>query len=98
MPFMQIVEFHTTDLAPGTAIYEEWEAATEGKRTTRRRLLCQDRNDPTHYFNVVFFDSYESAMQNSNLPETQQFSQQMMALGEGQPTFHDLDILDDRDS
>jgi hypothetical protein len=95
---MQIVEFQTSDLGPGTAIYDEWERATEGMRTTRRRLLCQDRNDPTRYFNIVFFDSYESAMENSNLPETQQFSAQMMALGESQPTFYDLDIIDDRDA
>jgi hypothetical protein len=97
MAFVQIVEFHTSDLASGTAVYEEWERATEGKRTTRRRLLLQDRNDPTRYFNLVFFDSYESAMENSALAETQQFSAQMMASAEAPATFYDLNVLDDRE-
>lgn len=52
--------------------------------------------DAGHYFNVVFFDSYESAMENSSLPETQRFSAELMGFAEGPPTFHDLDIIDDR--
>ena len=35
-------------------------------------------------------------MENSALPQTQEFSGKMMALGEGQPKFYNLDILDDR--
>ena len=61
-----------------------------------RRILCRDRAASNHYFNVVFFDSYESAMQNSKLPETQRFSQEMMSIADGAPTFYDLDIIDDR--
>ena len=30
-----------------------------------------DRSQPGRYFAIVFFDSYESAMENSSLPETQ---------------------------
>jgi hypothetical protein len=97
MPFVQIIEFHTDDIDSGTAVYNEWEQATEGKRTTRRRILLKDRNDPTRFFNLVFFDSYESAMENSNLPETQDFSGRLMAHADGPPTFYDLDITDDRD-
>ena len=59
-------------------------------------MLCQDRDDPGRFVNVVFFDSYESAMQNSELPVTQEFSQRMMALADGPPTFRNLDVLDDR--
>ena len=40
--------------------------------------------------------TYESAMQNSKLPETQRFSQEMMSIADGAPTFYDLDIIDDR--
>jgi hypothetical protein len=35
-------------------------------------------------------------MENSNLPSTQEFSQKMMALGDGAPTFSNLDVLEDR--
>jgi hypothetical protein len=41
------------------------------------------------------FDSYEDAMENSNLPVTQEFSQKMMALGDGPPTFYNLDLAED---
>jgi hypothetical protein len=35
-------------------------------------------------------------MQNSSLPETQQFSQEMMKFADGRPTFYNLDVVDDR--
>jgi hypothetical protein len=44
----------------------------------------------------VFFDSYESAMENSNLPVTQEFAQRMMALSDGPPSFFNLDVVEDR--
>jgi len=78
------------------SVAARWEEATAGKRTAGRRILCRDRAASNRYFNVVFFDSYESAMQNSTLPETQRFSQEMMSLADGAPTFYDLDIIDDR--
>ncbi len=45
---------------------------------------------------MVFFDSYESAMENSNLPETQAGVEQFRDLMDGPPIFHDLDVIDDR--
>jgi len=39
-------------------------------RTVRRELLARDHSDPGRYFAIAFFDSYESAMENSDLPET----------------------------
>ena len=36
----------------------------------RRSIVTRDRNDPERHVLIVFFDSYESAMENSNLPET----------------------------
>jgi hypothetical protein len=96
MAFVQIIEFRTSNLEAMQEVAGRWEEATAGKRTAGRRILCRDRNDASRCFNVVFFDSYESAMQNSSLPETQRFSAEMMDLAEGAPTFYDLDIIDDR--
>ena len=62
----------------------------------RRELLARDHCDPSRCFAVVFFDSYESAMENSNLPETQASAEQYMKMSDGPPVFYDLDILDDR--
>jgi hypothetical protein len=96
MGFVQIIEFRSGNLDGVMGVGEQWEKATEGKRSAGRRMICRDRKDPNRYFNVVFFDSYESAMQNSDLPETQRFSQEMMKFADGPPTFYDLDVVDDR--
>jgi len=95
MGFVQIIEFRTSKIDEMKKISDEWEAAAGAARMTRRRVLCRDRDDPGRFFNVVFFDSYDEAMENSNLPETQEFSKKMMALADGAPTFSNLDILDD---
>src|SRR5713101_1726718 len=96
MAFVQIIEFRTSKINEMRKIGDEWKAAAGTDRQARRRVLCEDRDNPGRYFNVVFFDSYDSAMENSNLPVTQQFSQKMMALGDGQPVFYNLDVIDDR--
>jgi hypothetical protein len=94
--FMQIIEFRTSDIERVRRTDEEWLVATEGKRTVRRQLLARDRSDPGRYFAVVFFDSYESAMENNSLPETQVAAEQYMKLSDGPPVFYDLDIIDER--
>jgi hypothetical protein len=55
----------TTDFQAIRKAADEYGRATQGNRTIRREMLTRDRNDPSCYFNLVFFDSYESAMKNS---------------------------------
>ena len=69
MSFVQMFQFTTSDVEGIRRVDEEWRKATEGKRTVRREVIAADRNQPGRYFAIVFFDSYESAMENSNLPE-----------------------------
>ena len=94
MQFIQVIEFRTTQSDEMQRLGNEWEAAAASDSKARRRVLARDREDAEHYFNIVFFDSYEEAMENSNLPVTQQFSAKMMALTDGEPTFHNLDVLE----
>ncbi len=96
MAFLQIIEFHTSKLDEVRKLSDEWEAAAGDQRLARRRIMCADRDDPTHLYNVVFFDSHEEAMQNSELPVTSDFASKMMALADGPPTFHNLDVVEDR--
>jgi hypothetical protein len=96
MAFVQIIDFHTSRIEEGRKAVDEYFAATEGRRTAGRGLLCQDRDDPTRYLNIVFFDSYESAMENSNMPETGELAAKMMAITDGPPTFLNLEVVDDR--
>lgn len=96
MQFIQIIEYRTAELDRVQKAGEEWERSTEGKRTVRRSITTRDRNDPSLFLDIVFFDSYESAMENSNLPETQALAENFASLLDEPPRFYDLDVVDDR--
>ncbi len=96
MSYIQIIEMHTKDYEALEAQGQEYFAATEGKRTVQRSFVTRDRNDPDHYVLVVFFDSYEAAMENSNLPETAAMAEKQRAILDGPPTFYDLDVIEER--
>ena len=96
MGFVQIIEFRTSKFDEMKKVGNDWEAAAGAESKARRRVLCQDRDNPGRYLNVVFFDSFEEAMENSNLPVTQEFSQKLMALADGPPTFYNLDVIEER--
>jgi quinol monooxygenase YgiN len=92
MAFIQIIEMRTDKVDEITALVEEYRKATEGRSTVQRSIVTQDRNDPKRHMVIVFFDSYEAAMENSNLPETGALAEKQAAYLEGPPTFHDLDV------
>jgi quinol monooxygenase YgiN len=96
MAFIQIVEFTTDDIDAVRQIDQRWMEATEGRRTARRQIVTRDRNQPNRYLVIVFFDSYESAMLNSQMPETQEFASQYQGVTDS-VAFHDLDVIDDED-
>jgi hypothetical protein len=56
MSFAQIMQLPTSKVDEIRAAADEWEVATEGKRTSQRSV-CQDRNEPGSHFVIVFFDS-----------------------------------------
>jgi len=93
--FVQIIQFRTSKFDEMRALAEEW-AAAEAGGTTQRVMMCQDRDHPGQYVNVAFFESYEAAMEHSNAPTTQAFAARMAALGDGPPTFFNLDVVEDR--
>jgi hypothetical protein len=95
MAFVQIVEFQTSRADEMRKLGDEWESSAKDTSTARRRILCEDRDNPGHHFNIVIFDSYESAMENSNLPETTEFGQRQAALLDQPMVFTDLDVVAD---
>jgi hypothetical protein len=95
MTFIQIVEMRSSKIDELTTLYERWEQATQGKATLRRSLLTRDRNDPHRVTIIAFFDSYEAAMENSELPETTALAEKATALADGSLAFRDLNVLDD---
>jgi hypothetical protein len=96
MAFVQIIEFRTSQIDEMRKVADEWSQATEGKRKAERRILCQDRDNPGRYFNIVFFNSYGEAMENSALPETDAFSTKMMGFADGPAGFYNLDVVEDQ--
>ena len=96
MGFIQIIEFRTSRFDEMQRLGDEFDASIGDDSKVRRVVLCRDHDDPDHCYNVVFFDSYEEAMANSDLPVTQEFAGKMMALADGPPTFHNLDIVAER--
>lgn len=93
--FVQVIDFRTSRFEEGKAAVDEYRAATEGRRTVTRAVLAQDRDNPGHYLNIVFFPSYEEAMKNSEMPETQKLSATLAGLADGEPRFINLDVISD---
>jgi hypothetical protein len=96
MAFVQIIDLRTNNKDELQKIGDELLQELPAEWTARRAVICEDRDDPGHIFQVVFFDSYESAMQNSNLPLTQKLNERMTPLMDGPPTFYNLEVIDER--
>jgi hypothetical protein len=94
MGFVQIMEFSTGRIDDIRALEDEWMNATEGKRTLLRQMFCADRDEPNRYVAIVEFDSYEAAMTNSELPETQAAAEKFAALCDGPVRFVNFDVLE----
>ena len=89
--FVQIIEFKTSRVEELQALADEMESGP-GPGAALRGTVTQDRDRPGWYFNIVEFDSYESAMSNSNRPEVGAFAARMAALCEEPPRFYNLDV------
>jgi hypothetical protein len=96
MKFVQTIEFQTSRIDEILALDKKWRDATEGKRTATAMNITQDRDHPNTYVWMIEFPSYEDAMRNNDLSETQQIAEQMMKLSDGEPLFRNLDVVDQR--
>lgn len=97
MKFVQIIEYKTTQPDEVQKLNDEWLAKTEGKRPAGHSTSCKDRDNPDTYIEIIQFPSYEEAMRNNDLPETQEFAEKMMALCDGEAIFRNLDVLVEMD-
>lgn len=95
MAFVQIIDCRTDHLDEFSGLLDRWAEQTEGRRTVDHALLTTDRTDPRHVVEIVEFASYEDAMRNSHLPETDRIYREMVALCDAPPTFTDLDVVRD---
>ncbi|GGM79160.1 hypothetical protein GCM10012275_57200 [Longimycelium tulufanense] len=93
MAFVQLIDYRTTEPDEVSRLLDEWIAASKGKRTASRTTVCRDRDDATRYIEILVFPSYEEAMANSNLPETNNIHDRFVELCTEPPTFVNLDVL-----
>jgi hypothetical protein len=91
--FIQIIEFQTSQIDELRKMGEEWRDSTEGGNVVRGTIVM-DRERPNTYLNIVEFDSYEQAMENSNRQETSDFASRMAALCDAPPVFRNLDVVE----
>ncbi len=96
MTFVQLMTFRTGDIDTARKLNDDWRHATEGKRTLRREVIARDSDNPGNYVVLAYFDSYESAMQNSHLPETEAAAKQFQQLSDEPIGFRNLEIIEDR--
>jgi len=89
--FVQVIEFKTSRIDELQQLVDEM-GSDRDQGGALRGTLTQDRDRPGWYLTIVEFDSYESAMSNSNRPEVSAFAGKMAALCEEPPRFYNLDI------
>jgi hypothetical protein len=95
MGFVQVIELRMSEENMRQLREEVERVRASGDSTVQRSYLCRDRDDAGRYFNLVFFESYEEAMKNSERPEVGEFAQRMQALVDGPPTFYNLDVVEE---
>ncbi|MFD9035111.1 ester cyclase [Streptomyces sp. NPDC059567] len=95
MTFVQIIDCKTSRFDDLNRLMDKWVEQTKGKRTASHSVIGKDRSDSDHLVEIVEFPSYEVAMTNSQLPETDRIFREMVALCDEMPTFTDLDIVRD---
>ena len=91
--FVQIIEIQTSRIDEVMALTDELRSTASEGATVRRGTYTRDRDRAGYYMTIIEFDSYESAMQNSNRPETSDFSARMAELCDAPPRFYNLEVL-----
>jgi hypothetical protein len=94
--FIQIIEFRSSKPDEIKSLAEKYRAerGMGGDGGPVRGTFTEDKDSPGRYFNIVEFESYEKAMENSNDPRTTEFAKNMSELCDGPPSFYNLEIKD----
>src|SRR5436190_175408 len=95
MRYIQLVEFHSSH--PPDEVrqaLDEWLAATRGKRTLETAILAVEHEQPNRFWELLEYPSEADASSAVELPETRVAYDRWLALVDGQPTFHNLDVVE----
>lgn len=89
--FVQIIEARTSRAEEMMAFARSWRSDHDEMGPVRV-TACLDRDRPGTVVSIVEFSSYETAMRNSEDPETDRFSRGMAEFCDEPPTFRNLDV------
>lgn len=90
--FIQVITFTSSKIDEIRTLADEYRAANPGN--VARANFTADRDNPNSYCNIVEFESYEAAMENSSRPETSEFAAKLAALCDAPPNFYNLDVVE----
>jgi heme-degrading monooxygenase HmoA len=93
MAFIQIIEYETDRFEEIAALMGEMDNDGGDAPGFVRGTVTKDRDNPRRYLTIVEFESYETAMANSDKPETGEMAAKLAALCSGPPRFHNLDVV-----
>jgi hypothetical protein len=94
--FIQVITFQSSNVDDMIKLGDSFVEEIGADNKARRAVFAADRDHPGTYVQIIFFDSYEEAMENSNHPATQKIAAGMAKLADGEPTFYNLDVIEDR--
>ena len=92
--FIQIIEMQSSRFDEIEELLNEIRSRLDDGRPSSplRSTTTADRDRPGYYVNIVEFDSYEAAMENSNRPEVGELSARLAKLCDAPPKFYNLDV------
>ena len=91
--FVQIIEIRTSRVEEVRSLVAQMRADAD-LGTAVRGTVTADRDRPGYYLNIVEFDSYQSAMENSTRPDVSDYAARLAALCDEPPRFYNLDVME----
>jgi quinol monooxygenase YgiN len=95
MQYIQLVEFDTNHPVDEVKrALDAWLEASSGKRTLHLAVVAADHDRPNHYWELLEYASEQDAVGATELPETKAAFERWSRLLDGEPTFHNLDVVE----
>ena len=91
--FVQVIEIKTSRVDEIRNLVERIRAENAAGAAVRGTVTA-DRDRPGYFFNIVEFESYGAAMQNSARPEVSAYAARLAALCDEPPRFYNLDVVE----
>src|SRR5215218_884714 len=92
--FIQLMEYETTRGDEIDAkMREAMQTGGPSGSSMVRLAHTRDHDNPNHYVDIVEFTSYDEAMANSALPETDEMAKSLSAMCTSGPRYSNLDVM-----